>query len=291
MTITETGTQVGSYYIDNLSGSTGSLQVAVGATYAISGNSNIYTGAGTGAFVNAGSSTKTNVAGQSNVYVNVNSMGSIAVLGGTLGFQGVSNSLAGSLSDAGTAAFDTGTTTLKSGLALTVAQIEIGGGTLEFAAANSFAGVWSQNAGTVKLDSVTVTLSGSALLTGAINGIGTLSTTGAVTLSNTDIEGTTAVTIAGSAEQVSTGYLGYNTGAASALNVLAGATYQIDTANIYAGASATLNNAGTIVSASGVLTVSDQNSTASLHIGGAGYTTASFFLGQDANGGTGIFHT
>ena len=155
---------------------------ATGA-YDITGNAGIMLGGlNTSSFQNAGLLEKTGATGTSHIALNVASTNTVTVATGTLEFDGPSNRFAGAVGGAGTLAFGGGgSSTLASGLSLTVAGVEITGTATKVTLGTSFAygGTFNQAAGTtVALGANNLSLDGTSTLAGTVSGAGALNLSG-----------------------------------------------------------------------------------------------------------------
>ena len=153
LTLTNTGTVEQSGVV-TLAG--GSVTNELGATWTLANGILLATG-DTGTFNNAGTLTRGNVAVANNItadFVNVET-GVVKIASGTLFLDGQANSLAGTVTGAGTLGFGGGLTTLGRGLTLATAAVAIKGAATQVVLDESLAwsGRWSQYGGTVDVAS------------------------------------------------------------------------------------------------------------------------------------------
>ena len=249
-TITNSGTvdQTGYIYVGYNAGDTVKLVNAASGTYRIDGNQQIY-GPGGSSFNNAGAMVKSG-GGASAINVNFVDTGSIAVTSGDLRLDGTVNSIAGTVSGAGTIELNAGTTTLATGSALTVKNVLLDGGTLALGAALTYAGNWNQSGGTLALGGKVLTLSGAVALDGgAASGPGTVAVAVGATaeIGSYYLLGSTAFKNSGVLTQTGYLYVGYNSGDTATFTNAAGAVWNIAANNsVYGIAGALVSNAGTL---------------------------------------------
>jgi len=155
----------------------GSILNATGAAWDLANGVAPASGA-TGAFTNAGTLTRMAATGVNHVGVDFTSTGTVAIVGGTLEFDGPVNSFAGTVSGGGTLAFGGGVSTLGPGLTLSTAAVAIKGAATQVLLDESLAwsGVWTQLGGTVSVavgGKLTFTGAGDTF-TGTLTGAGTV---------------------------------------------------------------------------------------------------------------------
>jgi hypothetical protein len=123
---------------------------------------------GMGTFQNGGTLEKTGGIGTSHLFANVTNNGTVSVSIGTIEFDGPSNTLAGTISGAGTVALAAGTTQFR--VNPTVSNLLIDGATVSFIPVLSYSGNFAETSGVLTLSGSTPTISGSFTLTsGALN--------------------------------------------------------------------------------------------------------------------------
>jgi hypothetical protein len=220
--------------------------------------------------------------------------GTIQLAIGALTLEGTA-SLAGKITGQGTLDVAYGTTTLTSGISLSLPHIDIGGQNTATLALDSnlqsltLSGALDvAAAGTLNLGTDTVTLAKAAVLDGEIAGNGTIMATAGVTLDGGAIDDSSAVDLSGTSNLVNFFSIGSGAGSTARLSVLKGATLRI-TGNdtIYdASAKGDLTNAGQITKTSGTGTaLVDSNF---VNIGSVGIAAGSLeFAGRSVQiGGT-----
>jgi hypothetical protein len=146
-------------------------------------DNNIYNNAGTTAFTNAGTVTKSVTKGTTYIQAPFTNAGTVSVQTGTLEFDG-GGSFGGTISGAGTAAFGSGgTDVINAGATLSVANILVDGAELQIAPSLSYSGKFSESSGDLNLAAgSTFTTSAATLSGGTIDGAGTLITGGATSV-------------------------------------------------------------------------------------------------------------
>jgi hypothetical protein len=185
--------------------------------------------------------------------------GTIQLAIGALTLQGTT-SLAGKISGQGTLDVAYGTTTLTSGITLSLPHIDIGGQNTATLALDSTLQSLTLSgaldvaaAGTFNVGTDTVTLTTAAVMDGEIAGNGTIMATAGATLDGGAIDDSSAVDLSGTSNLVNFFSIGSGAGSTARLSVLKGATLRI-TGNdtIYdASAKGDLTNAGQITKTSG----------------------------------------
>ncbi len=275
--ITGTYSQTGAVNLGQLG--TGAIAIQAGGTLREVGNSSITNATSGGTLSNAGTLIKTGgngVSGATQIDAALVNTGTIDSLVGTIAFFGPSNgytsTLGGTLTGAGTMAFETGnfliaSTGTTSALALTSAHLVLSQSaaiTLT-SRALSYAGDYAQNGGTLIVGvpgpngGSTLTLSGlTALDDGLLKGTGTVLDSGAVHLGNgMSLEGNlsfdfgTAASAAQTVSQTGTIFLGQELDAITLAQVGAAETWALEgNANIL-GANGTITNTGLFEKASG----------------------------------------
>ncbi len=283
--------------VDSLSGGTVSSGAAV--TLAIGGGVLTVNGGGTwsGSLVATGGTFDASSGFAAIGEVSLGTASVAEVDAGTLALGG--GSLAGTIRGAGEAKLIGQATSLRPGLSLTVATVDIAAGsafvTLE--APLSYGGNFvldgtGQTGGSLNLNGQTIGLGGAAQLNGAVAGPGSIRVSGAADLDGLALAGSALLDDSGTVTQ--SGAIGLGTAAADAsvLQIDQGAVYDLlADATVNAGAAAAIRNAGlfektgsngtstiaagftstgTIVVASGVLSLAGSNNNLGGTISGAG---------------------
>ncbi len=198
------------------------IDILSGATWTIEGDSSI--SGQTGLIENQGSFIDSNGSGTATIQTEFESTGTVTVNNATLRFSGptILDGIAG-----GSGLLDlAGNTTLQSGLAITVAELDINGA-LGLSGNISYANGFSQAGGTIALNGNTLALTGSASFDGGqLSAGGDLTTTGPTTLFGYNLTNGSILEIKGSAEQTSD--LNIN---AATLQIDAGGVYTVDNDN------------------------------------------------------------
>jgi hypothetical protein len=141
--------------------------------------------------------------------------GTITLVLGALQTEGAA-SLAGTISGAGTLLVDGGTTTLASGIHLSLPHVDVEAGTL--ALANSLksltigGALWLESQGTLALGTDTLTLSTEAVLSGDIAGHGTVNADAGATLNTVAIDDATVLDLYGTSKLVNYMLIGSGVG-------------------------------------------------------------------------------
>ncbi len=280
------------------------LNIAAGATYDIVNDVGI--GAdGTASIVNAGVFEKSGGAGNSFIAADLDSTGKIVVAQGTVGLEGTSDTIGGSLSGAGTLEVLVGT------LDLTTASVALGGfgaydyaTVLELGASPTLAGSFVLDGATLDLDGKKLTLKGGDYLRGLIEGPGSVIVSGSADLGYLTLSGGAVLADAKLVTTDDPLTLGTGTADSARLTIDAGATFDLlysSNSNIGANGTAAIGNAGLfeMTGAGGVTTVyADMTSTGkleaiagnTLQLGGASNALSGSLLGSGEidllNGGT-----
>ena len=198
------------------------IDILTTATWAIEGDSSI-TGQ-TGLIQNQGTFIDSNGSGTATVQAEFQSTGTVTVNNATLRFTGPTI-LAGTASGSGLLDL-AGNTTLQSGLAITVAELDING-PLGLSGNISYASGFSQAGGAIALNGNTLALTGTASFDGGqLTAGGDLTTAGPTTLFGYNVTNGSLLEIKGSAEQTSDLYVN-----AATLQIDAGGVYAIDNDN------------------------------------------------------------
>jgi hypothetical protein len=220
--------------------------------------------------------------------------GTIQLALGALTLEG-SASLAGKITGQGTLDVAFGTTTLTSGISLSLPHIDIGGQNTATLALDSnlhsltlSGALYVAADGTLNLGTNTVTLTTAAVMDGEIAGNGTIMATAGATLDGGAIDDSAAVDLSGTSNLVDDFYIGSGAGSTARLSVLKGATLRI-TGNdtIYDNsAKGDFTNAGQITKTSGTGTALVQSNF--VNIGSVGVAAGSLeFAGRSVQlGGT-----
>jgi hypothetical protein len=235
-------------YVGGAYGSTAQLQIAAAGTLRVTSDAYI-AGDGSGTLSNAGLLVKAGGAGLAEIGADLVNTGTLSVLVGGIELEGANNTLGGHVSGAGTLEFYNDTTKLASGLSLTVASSILSYGTVTLGGALSYAGVWGQDGGTLSLASAAsvLTLSGPATLDeGTVEGSGTLSATGVLTLGGIDIEGAAQLVIAGNADQTGTIDIGEDNGSTAVATIAASGVWRMSGGVSVYGDDGTIVNDGTL---------------------------------------------
>ena len=178
--------------------------------------------------------------------------GTLDVASGVLQLEG-SGSLAGTISGNGTLLVQSGTTTLASGVVLSVPTVEITGGSMVFAANTSIGKTFAEYGGVVALGGNTLTVTGTSSLDGDLVGRGTLVAAGGGQINGLTLDGTTVLDIASTVNQTGNISLGQVTGSRSQLDIAKAGQLRIagNFATYDASSNGTLNNAGTLAKTGG----------------------------------------
>jgi hypothetical protein len=259
----------------------GTLSVASTGMLRLTSNSVITNNNLGGVLQNAGLVIKTGGSpnnGATNIYAAVNNTGTIDVAVGTLAFfapsNGATSTLGGTLTGAGTVAFDTGN------FAISSSSFKLATGRMVLANSASltltstgltYAGAFDQIGGTLVVGTPgvsggsTLTLSGLASLDGGLlKGTGTILSSGAVHLGNTEsLEGNLTFDFGGvtpnTVSQTGTIQLGNQTDAITTANIGSMEDWLLEGASSILGVNGTINNTGLFEKISGSGTSIVQN--------------------------------
>jgi fibronectin-binding autotransporter adhesin len=282
LSLTGTYNETGPIQLGN--SGTGTLSIGKTGTLRLTNNNFISVGNGGGVFLNAGTLTKVGggpVSGESVIYGNFTnaSTGIIDVAVGTLDFRGPSNgftnTLAGTITGAGTMSFDAGSFLISSAsnLTLDVARVLLTGNStaITLTTTQSYGGDWDQTGGTLVVGipgqaAGTLALGGEAAFDGGLlKGTGTVLSSGPVNLdNNVDLEGNLTFNFSGLVSQTGNINLGVDADAITSASIAQGDSWNLEGGNsIYGfngeiinnGTFAKLNGAGTSVVQSDVINV------------------------------------
>jgi hypothetical protein len=225
-------------------------------TYRIAGDYGVSSGAASAVIDNAGLFEKTNGSGTSNVSVDIDSSGTIAVAsGGTLAFSGPNNLISGALTGAGTVEFaNAGNSTITLGT-ITTGTVEIEGATVTLGTNTTLTGSLDETAGGVlSIGANTVTIEGAGSSMGmngtaVVSGTGTLDNSGTLSLMAMQLGGSATLDNSGTVDQVYNATIGDSSGKGADVINAAGATWTMATGyQLEAGSSTaqTFTNDGTL---------------------------------------------
>jgi len=148
--------------------------------------------------------------------------GTITLVLGALQTEGVA-SLAGTVSGAGTLLVDGGTTTLASGIHLSLPHLDVQQGTLALASSLKTLTVggalWVESQGTLALGTDTLNLSAATVLAGDIAGHGTLNADAGATLDGVAIDDATVLDLYGTSKLVNDMFIGSGVGSTAEVDV------------------------------------------------------------------------
>ena len=184
--------------------------------YDINGNWTIYDPSSVGSIANAGVLAKTGGGKLSQIDVQVTSSATIEANIGELQLDGLVNSIAGTVSGAGTFGIGTvggyGQTTLAAGLVLSVANLHQASGIVVLNKAQAYAGNWNMSGGVLNLNATTATLTlngRSSFDAGTITGYGgSLVLAGPAELGAVTIGGPNRIAVGGTLTQTGLVLLG-----------------------------------------------------------------------------------
>ena len=270
---------------------TGTLSIGSNGVLRVAANTAITNPYAGGSLINAGTLIKTGgaaPAGTEYIYAALYNTGTINASIGTIAFYGPSNgstsTLAGTLTGAGTIAFDTGNFAItNSGINLNVARLLLANSASVTLTANAltYGGSFDQTGGTLvvgspgQLGGSTLTLTGSdAIDGGLLKGTGTVLCSGAVNLDNyATLEGNlsfefgTSTTAAATVSQTGTIYLGAELDAITQASIGLNETWALKGGASILGTNGTITNAGVFEKASGAGTSYVDNSFVNLSTG------------------------
>jgi hypothetical protein len=242
---------VNAMFIGSGVGSTATVDVERHSSLLLTGNDTIYDNSSKGTLDNAGLIEKTAGSSLATVYANFTNIGTVDITVGSLEFAGRATIMRGAIEGAGTLVLNSLDTTLLKGIALSVGAVELvgngGGGQQTHLAQNlGFANRWDQEGGTLVLSrGAILSLSGlTSLEGGLITGAGTLATTASVNIDAIDIEGPTLLSVAGTATQTNTSFLGASAGLGAEISIAAGAAWAIEQDSSIFGTNGTILNDG-----------------------------------------------
>jgi len=214
--------------------------------YLINGNFDILDPSTTGTIINGGIFAKTGGGKAATIFTSLTSTGAIKTEIGTLLLDGLVNSVAGSVSGAGTLGIAGGQTTLGNTVALTMAALDQQSGLLVLNKALSYSGEWDMTGGVLNLNHVAskLSLSGQVNLDGGlITGYGGTLLIDNAQIGNVTIGGPNTLTITGTLDQTNTINLGLSSN--PVVNVDAGAVWSIEGDSDIIGGYGLIKNAGT----------------------------------------------
>ncbi len=247
----------------------GTMTVLTGDTLRITDNASILGGAGGGVLTNAGLLIKTggnSIYGTTVISADLFNTGTIDAAVGTIDLHGPSSgytaTLGGTLTGAGTVAFDSGNFLITSGTKLSLAGLNrlllTGSATMTLTTALSYAGNWAQTGGTLAVGSPgqsagSLTLGGlTALDGGLLKGTGTVLSTGGLTLGAfEDLEGNLTFNFQDAVSQTGNINLGLDADAITIANLTEGESWALKGNVSILGFNGVINNAGTFSKASG----------------------------------------
>ena len=178
----------------------------------------------------------------------------IAIASGALQLEG-SGSLAGTISGNGTLLVQSGTTTLASGVVLSVPTVEVTGGKLVLAANTAIAKAFADygSSSVIALNGYTLTVTGTSSLDGDLAGRGTLVAAGGGQINGLSLDGTTVLDLTSSLNETGSISLGQASGSRAQLDIAKGGQLRITgNFNTYDSSyNGTLNNAGTLAKTGG----------------------------------------
>ena len=192
--------------------------------------------------------------------------GTIGVLSGALELEGQHDSLAGTISGAGTLLVAAGTTTLQSGVVLSLPAVEVTGGRLVFASSSTLTSNFAAYSnGAVSLGGNTLTLTGYATLGGEFGRAGKIIANGGGVLNQLSLDGTMVLDLNSAFRETGNVSLGQETGSRTNLQIskkgslsVAG-NYRVSDSSSYA----QITNAGLLAKTGGATTAYIQASTSS----------------------------
>jgi hypothetical protein len=142
---------------------------------------------------------------------------------GALQTEGLADTLAGTISGAGTLLVDGGTTTLASGIHLSLPHVDVQQGTLALASSLKSltlgGALWVESQGTLALGNDTLNLSAATVLDGEIAGHGILNADAGATLDTLAVDDATVLDLYGTSKLVNYMFIGSGTGSTAEVNV------------------------------------------------------------------------
>jgi autotransporter-associated beta strand protein len=219
----------------------------------INGNLFISNPASDASISNAGLFAKAAGAHVATIYASFSSSGTVAADIGTLLLDGPVNSLAGTISGAGTLAVGGVQTTLSGKIALDVATFAQQGGELVLDHTLAYGGSWDLLGGVLDLNAANVklTLTGDANFDGGTltSFGGTVNIDGAAQASNVLIGGPTTINVNGTFDQTAT--IGFGESSNPVINIASGASYVLEGDSSIIGVFGNINNSGTFIDPNG----------------------------------------
>ena len=266
LNVTGTAIQTNTVY---LGASDSGAKVMIGKTghYDINGNWTVGDPSSVGSISNLGVLAKTGGGKLTQIDTQVTSTATIAANIGELQLDGLANSIAGTVSGAGTFGLGTvagyGQTTFKAGLVLSVANLHQASGILVLKSAQSYAGDWNMSGGVLNLDrtSAVLTLAAGGSFSadaGTITGYGgSLVLDGPAELGNVTIGGPDKIDVNGTLTQTGLVLLGQFSN--PTVNIAAGASWRIDGDSSIIGQYGQIKNAGVLWDRNGSSTATIQS--------------------------------
>ncbi len=244
-------------------------KVMIGKTghYNINGNWTVGDPSSVGSISNLGVLAKTGGGKLAQIDTQVTSSATIAANIGELQLDGLVNSIAGTVSGAGTFGLGTvngyGQTTFKAGLVLSVANLHQASGVLVLNSAQNYAGDWNMSGGVLNLNAAAAVLTlaaGSSFSAdaGTITGYGgTLVLDGPAEIGNVTIGGPDKIDVNGTLTQTGLVLLGQSSH--PTVNIAAGASWRIDADSSIIGQYGLIKNAGVLWDRNGSSTATIQS--------------------------------
>jgi len=181
------------------------------------------------------------------------STGTVAVQIGTLLLDGLVNSLAGTMSGAGTLAVSGGQTTLASKIALNVATFAQQGGLLLVNHPLTYGGTWDMTGGVLDLNGTAAKLTLAGLVNldgGTLTSFGgTMAINGTANFADVVIGGPTTLLIDGTVDQTASIGFGYSSNPTA--DIAAGASWVLEGDSAILGSFGLINNSGTFIDPNG----------------------------------------
>jgi fibronectin-binding autotransporter adhesin len=271
----------------------GSLTVQLGDILRITDNASILGGAGGGVLTNVGTLIKTggnSINGTTVISANLFNTGTIDAAVGTIDIHGPSSgytaTLGGTLTGAGTVAFDSGNLLITKATPLSLAGLNrlllTGSASMTLTTSLAYAGNWAQTGGTLVVGSPgqgagSLTLSGlTAWDGGLLKGTGTVLSSGGLTLGGfADLEGNLTFNFESAVSQTGNINLGLDADAITIANLTAGESWALKGNASILGFNGVINNDGTFSKASGAgdsIVDSDLNNAATLSVNSGSLT-------------------
>ncbi len=223
------------------------LEISAAGTYDLVADAGLGAN-GTAEIINAGLFEKTDTRGQSTVYPSFNSTGTILVAGGLLDFVN-SGTLGGTITGAGALGLDSGTHVLSSGVVVNVANLHLySSADLVLGGDVTYARRFVADGGTtIDLNAHTLRLTDAngIDIDGHVYGPGTLVVTGTYDASGLDLANGAVLRDQGVITQTYDNQFGNSGTDTATLDIVSGATYDIQTNNqIGSSGTTVINNAG-----------------------------------------------